>query len=171
MNTIENLKTAILAIMTNNGLTEISLENYETLNDTTYVIWFANDGYPYEDPVVKIILENTQLSIEVEPREFIGNITLQDYDIDRIEWWQGIHSNILEVLEQDGTRRCPSCGKVLLDKQNYCTENCQKLALLPLTAEKITALANERIQELISLVAQEGQEMKQKLTDKYIIQL
>lgn len=169
MNTIENFKTAISAIMTNNRLTEISLENYGTLNDPTYVIWFANDGYPYEDPVVKIMLENTQLSIEVEPREFIGNITLQDYDIDRIEWWQSIHFNILEVLEQDGKRRCSSCGKVLTGKQSYCTQHCRKLAMPLKTTEEIKALANKRIQKLISLVAQSDPILEQKLTKKYTL--
>lgn len=169
MNTIDNLKTVISAIMKNNGLTEISLENYDELNDPAYVIWFDNNGYPYDDPVVKVMLENTQLSIEVEAREFTGNITLEDYDIDRIEWWRSIHSSVLEVLEQDGKRRCPSCGKVLSDKRSYCTEHCRKLAMPPETAEKIKALANKHIQKLISLVAQGDPKMEQKLSKKYTI--
>ncbi|MCO7114012.1 hypothetical protein NIB75_19715 [Bacteroides uniformis] len=57
---------------------------------------------------MKVYLENEGIAVEVEARSFGNTITVYDYDIDRIEWWKGIHANILEVLERDGKRRCPA---------------------------------------------------------------
>ena len=60
------------------------------------------------------------ISVEVEARGFGSTITVCDYDIDRIEWWEGIRANMLEVLERDGRRRCPVCGKPLKGNRKYC---------------------------------------------------
>lgn len=35
---------SIAAILQNNGLTELRIEDYGQLNDSTYIIWFDNDG-------------------------------------------------------------------------------------------------------------------------------
>ena len=66
---------------------------------------------------MKVYLENEGIAVEVEARSFGNTITVYDYDIDRIEWWKGIHANILEVLERDGKRRCPACGRTVKGKQ------------------------------------------------------
>ena len=108
MNNISNIMAAIVAILRNNGLTELSLENYDELNDPAYIIWFDDDGTPYDDPAIKVIVENSEIPVEVEARDFSNNVILQDYEIDRLEWWQGIHACVLEVLENDGKRRCPA---------------------------------------------------------------
>ena len=88
MDNISNIMAAIVAILKNNGLTELSLENYEELNDPTYIIWFDDDGTPYDDPVIKVIVEDSEVSVEVEARNFTNNVTIQAYEINRLEWWQ-----------------------------------------------------------------------------------
>ena len=90
MDNISNIMAAIVAILKNNGLTELSLENYEELNDPTYIIWFDDDGTPYDDPVIKVIVEDSEVSVEVEARNFTNNVTIQAYEINRLEWWQSI---------------------------------------------------------------------------------
>lgn len=171
MNNPSNLMASIAAILKNNGLTELRIEDYEQLNDPTYIIWFDNDGVPYDDPVVKVMVEDSSLSVEVEAREFAENVTLQDYDIDRLEWWRGIHANILEVLQRDGKRRCPACGKSLKGKQKFCSETCQAFAAPPPTAQEIADKANKHIRELITRIAPNDPKLKRQLTEKYIIKL
>lgn len=171
MDNISNIMTAIAAILTNNGLTELSLENYEELNDPAYVIWFDNDGQPYDDPVIKVVVEDSQISVEVEARQFGNAVTVQDHEIDRLEWWQSIHVCILEVLGRDGQRRCPACGKPLGPQQKYCSETCRKFAMPQPTTRKIVELANKRIRKLIARIAQGDRKLKQSLTDEYIIKI
>lgn len=171
MNNPSNLMAAIAAILQNNGLTELRIEDYEQLNAPTYIIWFDNDGVPYDDPVVKVMVEDFSLSVEVEAREFAENVTLQDYDIDRLEWWRGIHANILEVLQRDGKRRCPACGKPLKGKQKFCSETCRAFAAPPPTAQEIADKANKHIRELITRIAPNDRKFKRQLTEKYIIKL
>ena len=119
MDNISNIMAAIVAIMKNNGLTELSLGDYAEQEDPTFIIWFDNDGTPYDDPAIKVIVENSEISVEVEARDFSNNVTLQDYEIDRLEWWQGLHAGVLRILETDGKRRCPACGKPLRARQKY----------------------------------------------------
>lgn len=171
MDNISNIMAAIVAILKNNGLTELSLENYDELNDPAYIIWFDDDGTPYDDPVIKVIVENSEISVELEARNFSNNVTLQDYEIDRLEWWQGIHACVLEVLENDGKRRCPACGKPLRTRQKYCSETCQKFAMPQPTPQKVAELANKRIQKLIARIAQGNRKLKQSLTEEYFIKL
>lgn len=171
MNNPSNLMASIAAILQNNGLTELRIEDYGQLNDSTYIIWFDNDGVPYDDPVVKVMVEGSSLSVEVEAREFAENVTLQDYDIDRLEWWRGIHANILEVLQRDGKRRCPTCGKPLKGKQKFCSETCWVFAAPPPTAQEIADKANKHIQTLIDRITKGDRKLKRQLTEKYIIKL
>jgi len=171
MNNPSNLMAAIAAILQNNGLTELRIEDYGQFNDPTYIIWFDNDGVPYDDPVVKVMVEDSGLSVEVEAREFAENVTLQDYDIDRLEWWRGIHANILEVLQRDGKRRCPACGKPLKGKQKFCSEICRAFAAPPPTTQEIADKANKHIQDLINRIANGDRKLKRQLTEKYIIKL
>lgn len=171
MDNISNIMAAIVAILKNNGLTELSLENYDELNDPAYIIWFDDDGTPYDDPVIKVIVENSEISVELEARDFSNNVTLQAYEIDRLEWWQGIHAGVLEVLENDGKRRCPACGKPLRARQKYCSETCRKFAMPQPTPQEIAELANKRIQKLIARIAQGNRKLKRSLTEEYFIKL
>ena len=148
MDNISNIMAAIVAIMKNNGLTELSLGDYAEQEDPTFIIWFDNDGTPYDDPAIKVIVENSEISVEVEARDFSNNVTLQDYEIDRLEWWQGLHAGVLRILETDGKRRCPACGKPLRARQKYCSETCRKFAMPQPTPQKVVELANKRIQKL-----------------------
>ena len=145
MDNISNIMAAIVAIMKNNGLTELSLGDYAEQEDPTFIIWFDNDGTPYDDPAIKVIVENSEISVEVEARDFSNNVTLQDYEIDRLEWWQGLHAGVLRILETDGKRRCPACGKPLRARQKYCSETCRKFAMPQPTPQKVVELANKRI--------------------------
>lgn len=171
MDNISNIMAAIAAILTNNGMTELSLENYEELNDPAYVIWFDNNGQPYDDPVIKVVVEDSQISVEVEARQFGNTVTVQDHEIDRLEWWQSIHACILEVLGRDGQRRCPACGKPLGPQQKYCSETCRKFAMPQPTVQEIAELANKRIQKLIARIARGNRKLKQSLTEEYFIKL
>jgi predicted nucleic acid-binding Zn ribbon protein len=171
MDNISNIMAAIVAILKNNGLTELSLENYDELNDPAYIIWFDDDGTPYDDPVIKVIVENSEISVELEARNFSNNVTLQDYEIDRLEWWQGIHACVLEVLENDGKRRCPACGKPLRARQKYCSETCRKFAMPQPTPQKVAELANKRIQKLIARIAQGNRKLRAELIEKYTVKL
>ena len=150
MDTQKNIMASIVAILTNNGLTELSLGDYDELHDPAYIVWFDDDGSPYDDPVIKVMVEDNTVSVEVEAREFANNVTLQDYEINRPEWWQQIHASVLEVLERDGKRRCPVCGKILKGRQKYCSEPCRKLAEPKPTAQEVAELANKRIREPVS---------------------
>ena len=125
MDCIKDLQDAIRNILVNNGLTELCLGEPDELDDPTYIIWYDRHCEPHEDPVLKVYLENEGIAVEVEARSFGNTITVYDYDIDRIEWWKGIHANILEVLERDGKRRCPACGRTVKGKQRYCGAGCR----------------------------------------------
>ena len=171
MDNISNLMAAIVAILKNNGLTELSLENYDELNDPAYIIWFDDDGTPYDDPVIKVIVENSEVSIELEAQNFSNNVTLQAYEIDRLEWWKRIHACVLEVLEQDGKRRCPACGKPLRARQKYCSETCRKFATPQPTPQKVAEVANTRIKKLIGQIADSNRKLRARLMEKYIIKL
>ena len=113
MDCIKDLQDAIRNILVNNGLTELCLGEPDELDDPTYIIWYDRHCEPHEDPVLKVCLEDEGIAVEVEARSFGNTITVYDYDIDRIEWWKGIHANILEGLERDGKRRCPACGRTV----------------------------------------------------------
>ena len=104
MNDINNLIASIKAILVNNNLDELSLGDPNQLDDPTFVIWYDNHGIPYDDPVIKVMRDGFGLSLEVEARDFCETVSIQDYDIDRLEWWQGIHANMLEILQREGTQ-------------------------------------------------------------------
>lgn len=171
MDNISNIMASIVAIFNNNGLTELSFGDYDELNDPAYIIWFDDDGTPYDDPVVKVMVEDDHISVEVEARNFSNNAEIQDYEIDRLEWWKCIHSCVLEVLEQDGKRRCPACGKPLRTRQKYCSESCRKFAAPKPTAAEIAEKANKHIRQLIALLAKGDRKLKRQLTEKFIIKL
>ena len=152
MNNQSDIMASIVAILANNGLTELSMENYDELHDPAYIVWFDDDGTPYDDPVIKVMIEDNTVSVEVEARQFANNVTLQDYEINRPEWWRQIHASVLEVLERDGKRRCPACGKILKGRQKYCSHACRKLAEPKPTAQEVAELANKRIRQLIGKI-------------------
>ena len=171
MDNISNIMAAIVAILKNNGLTELSLENHDELNDPAYIIWFDDDGTPYDDPVIRVIVENSEISVELEARNFSNNVTIQAHEIDRLEWWQGLHACVLEVLENDGKRRCPACGKPLRARQKYCSATCRKFAMPQPAPQEIAELANQRIQKLIARIAQGNRKLRAELIEKYIVKL
>ena len=137
MDCIKDLQDAIRNILVNNGLTELCLGEPDELDDPTYIIWYDRHCEPHEDPVLKVYLENEGIAVEVEARSFGNTITVYDYDIDRIEWWKGIHANILEVLERDGKRRCPACGRTVKGKQRYCGAGCRDFMTPGPTVEQV----------------------------------
>ena len=171
MDNISNIMAAIVAILKNNGLTELSLGNYAEQEDPTFIIWFDNDGTPYDDPAIKVIVENSEISVELEARDFSNNVTLQAYEIDRLEWWQGLHADVLGILETDGKRRCPACGKLLHARQKYCSETCRKFAMSQPAPQKVAELANRRIQKLIAHIAQGNRKLRAELIEKYTVKL
>lgn len=128
MNNISNLTASVTAILKNNNLNEISLGDIGELVDPTYIIWWDNNCTPYEDPVIKVTSDEDGLSFEIDARDFGNTVTVQDYDIDRLEWWQGIHANMLEVLQRDGVLRCPVCGKPLKNHRQFCSDSCRNFA-------------------------------------------
>lgn len=171
MNNINNMMTSITVILKNNNLKELSLGDIDELSDPTYIIWYDNDCTPYEDPVIKITRDDSGLSFEVDARDFGNTVTIQDYDIDRLEWWQSIHACVLEVLEQDGKHRCPACGKILKGRQKYCSETCRKFAAPAPTVHEVAELANKRINQLVGRIAGSNRKLKNELIEKYSITL
>lgn len=171
MKRIEDLQAAVRNILVNNGLTELSLGEPDELEDPTYIIWYDRHCEPNDDPVSKVCLEDTGLSVEVEARGFGGTITVCDYDIDRIEWWEGIRANLLEVLERDGRRRCPVCGKPLKGNRKYCSVECRKIMMPELTVEQVVEKANRNIRELAGLVAGKNKAYRKQLIEKYTVGL
>ena len=127
----DTLIASIATILRNNDLTALAFGDYDELNDPTYVIWWDRHGDPYEDPVIRVALEDGDLSVEVEARDFGNTVALFSSDIDREEWWRGIRDNMLEVLQRDGRRRCPVCGKVLAGEDEYCSDECRRQANRP----------------------------------------
>lgn len=160
MNNISDLTASISVILKNNNLSELSLDNMDELSDPTYIIWWDNNCTPYEDPVIKVTSNEDGLSFEVDARDFGNTITVQDYDIDRLEWWQGIHANILEVLQRDGTPRCSVCGKPLEVNQQFCSDTCRKFTTLPPTIQD-----EERYQKIKELRVRLQTEQKALLID------
>jgi len=142
MDCIKYLQAVIRNILVNNGLTELCLGEPDELDDPTYIIWYDRHCEPNEDPVLKVCLEDEGIAVEVEARSFGNTITVYDYDIDRIEWWKGIHANILEVLERDGKRRCPACGRTVKGKQRYCGAGCRDFMTPGPTVEQVAEKAN-----------------------------
>lgn len=171
MKRIEDLQAAVRNILVNNGLTELSLGEPDELNDPTYIIWYDRHCEPNDDPVSKVLFEETGIAVEVQARSFGNTITICDYDIDRIEWWEGIHANMLEVLERDGRRRCPVCGKPLKGNRKYCSAECRKSMMPELTVEQVVKNANRNIRELAGLIAGKDKAYRKQLIEKYTVGL
>ena len=165
MDCIKDLQDAIRNILVNNGLTELCLGEPDELDDPTYIIWYDRHCEPHEDPVLKVCLEDEGIAVEVEARSFGNTITVYDYDIDRIEWWKGIHANILEVLERDGKHRCPACGRTVKGKQRYCGAGCRDF----MTVEQVAEKANRNIRKLASLAAGKDKAYRKRLIEKYTV--
>lgn len=169
MNNISNLTASVTAILKNNNLNEFSLGDIDELSDPTYIIWWDNHGTPYEDPVFKVTSDNDGLSFEVEARDFGNTVTVQDCDIDRLEWWKGIHANLLEVLQRDGLRRCPTCGKPLEGYRLFCSDTCRKFATPTPPPQAIVKTANKNIRQLIRQIAGTDRKLEKELLKTYII--
>lgn len=153
MDNIKNLQAAVRNILVNNGLTELSFGEPDELNDPTYIVWYDRHCEPNDDPVSRVLLEDTGIAVEVEARGFGNTVTVYDYDIDRREWWEGIRANMLEVLERDGIRRCPVCGNPLKGKRRHCGDGCRKPATPEPTVEQVVKKANRSIHRQTSRTA------------------
>jgi len=46
MDTQKNIMASIVAILTNNGLTELSLGDYDELHDPAYIVWLQKIADP-----------------------------------------------------------------------------------------------------------------------------
>lgn len=171
MNNISNLTASVTAILKNNNLNELSLGDIDELSDPTYIIWWDNHGTPYEDPVIKVTSNDDGLSFEVEARDFGNTVTVQDCDIDRLEWWQGIRQNMLEVLQRDGIHRCLACGKPIKVHQQFCSDSCRKFAAPQPTIQEIVELANKHIRQLIGQIVGSDRKLQKELMKTYIIKL
>lgn len=168
MDSIKDLQAAIRDILVNNGLTELSFGEPDELNDPTYIVWYDRHCEPNDDPVSRVLLEDTGIAVEVEARGFGNTVTVYDYDIDRREWWEGIRANLLEVLGRDGRHRCPVCGKPLKGNRQYCSD-CRKLATPKPTVEQVVKKANRNIRRLASLVAGKDKAYRKQLVKEYSI--
>lgn len=171
MNSINDLQAAVRNILVNNGLTELSLGEPDELNDPTYIIWYDRHCEPNDDPVSKVCLEDTGIAVEVEARGFGNTITVHDYDIDRREWWEGIRANLMEVLERDGKRRCPACGRPLKGNRLYCSTDCRAIMAPVPTVRQVMEKANRNIRRLASLAAGKDKAYRKRLIEKYTVGL
>ena len=142
MDCIKDLQDAIRNILVNNGLTELCLGEPDELDDPTYIIWYDRHCEPHEDPVLKVYLENEGIAVEVEARSFGNTITVYDYDIDRIEWWKGIHANIA---------------------------GCRDFMTPGPTVEQVAEKANRNIRKLASLAAGKDKAYRKRLIEKYTV--
>lgn len=166
------LIVSLEAILRNNNLTELTLVIDEDEDDTTYVIWYDEDGYPYDDPVTKVLLEEDALCLEVAAREFKDpeRLDCDAFPFKHAPWLESIRENMLEMLERDGQRRCPFCGKIAADQQRYCSQECRELDNPP-TPQQVAEVANKRIDELIDRIAQNEGELRRTLSEKYTISI
>ncbi len=73
------LRDEIKKIMQDNNLTELDFTKRE--DDKIYVVWFNNDGEPFDTPVVKIECENGSLFIEAA----LENVDFEDFELQEIE--------------------------------------------------------------------------------------
>ncbi|MFR9545936.1 MAG: hypothetical protein SNJ29_10210 [Rikenellaceae bacterium] len=73
------LRDEIKKIMQDNNLTVLDFTKRE--DDKIYVVWFNNDGEPFDTPVVKIECENDSLFIEAA----LENVDFEDFELQEIE--------------------------------------------------------------------------------------
>lgn len=152
MTDINKVKVAMAAILINNHLSELVLDDPDELDDPVRVVWYDKDNYPYEDYVTKVMWDGKELSLEVEANEFPEHETLYEYDFafTNVEWLSGIRDNMLETLRNQGLNPCPVCGKPLKGRQRYCSDACRKTAAPPPTVQEVIDTANRRIRTLVN---------------------
>lgn len=78
---------------------------------------------------------------------------------------------MLEVLERDGRRRCPVCGKPLKGNRKYCCAECRKIMMPELTEERVVKKTNRNIRELAGLAAGKDKAYRKRLIEKYTVGL
>ena len=83
--------------------------------------------------------------------------------------FSSIHANILEVLERDGKRRCPACGRTVKGKQRYCGAGCRDFMTPGPTVEQVAEKANRNIRKLASLAAGKDKAYRKRLIEKYTV--
>lgn len=97
----QRLLASIKDLMTSNNLTEVDLSVLDAeQTELAYVIWYDNDATPYDDPVLKVLLDEDSLSLEVDARNFGNTIRLYEDDFaHKVNWLSCIRDNMIEVLE------------------------------------------------------------------------
>lgn len=127
------LTASMKAILRNNDLCELSLGDTDELTEPTNVVWYDKDGDPYDDRVTGVLLEDGELALEVEASQFSHPERIYRYDFAFTNpgWLRNIRDNMLEVLQRDGQRRCPVCGKVLAGEDEYCSAECRRQECRP----------------------------------------
>lgn len=90
---LEAIKAEFLA----NGLTQVDLSDIE---EPTNVVWWGNDGYTNESPVVRVDFKDGEISLEVDYENDM--ITLYEYDfaLNHPTWLNLILENIRETLNK-----------------------------------------------------------------------
>lgn len=127
MRNINDFKKVIADLLTDNGLTHISLKDPGEGHGQIFIIWFDNDGNPYDDPISDVRLKDSGLFFEVNARSYGNTITVPDDEINRLEWWEEIHAGVLRALQRDGKSGIPSCKKevtypLILQHEAYTLE-------------------------------------------------
>lgn len=133
MTTTEILIASMEAILRNNNLNELQLGDTDELTEPTNIVWYDKNGCPYDDRVTGVFIEDGELALEVEASQFSHPERIYRYDFafTNPDWLQNIRDNMLEVLQQDGRRRCPACGKVLTGENKYCSDECRRQECQP----------------------------------------
>ena len=100
---VEGLRNGIIReirlLLEKNHLFEIKIP--ESIGDTTYVIWFDKNGYPYECGVTKVVLEKDYITVVAVENES-GN----EYEMDsryhlgarNLDWLTDILGKIENIL-------------------------------------------------------------------------
>lgn len=97
----QRLLASIKELMTSNNLTEVDLSQLdEDQTEPVYVIWQDRRCDLYDDPVLKVLLDEDSLSLEVDARDFGNTIRLYEDDFaHEVNWLTGIRDNMIEVLQ------------------------------------------------------------------------
>lgn len=172
-NNIHDVIASITAILIHNGLSELSLGDTDELTEPTNVVWYDKDGNPYDDRVTGVFWDGEELSLEVEAGEFYQRERIYSYDFafSNIDWLRGVRDNMLEVLQRDGRRRCPACGRILKGRQKFCSEECRKFMAPEPSVRDVAEKANKHIRRLIAQLAGRDRKLKRQLTEQYTITL
>ena len=75
------------------------------------------------------------------------------------------------MLERDGKRRCPACGRTGKEKPLYCSAGCREFMTPGPSVEQVAEKANRNIRKLASLAAGKDKAYRKRLIEKYTVGL